>query len=496
MSNNLAINVAETQVDKNSPDSAHAPLSLSRGTPVLVIDDESSITEVLAGVLKDEGYVPHIAGSGEAGIAVFETLRPPVVFLDMWMPGKDGIETLREIKAVSSDTQVIMISGHATITNALEAMKCGAFDFVEKPFTISAITATLERALEKYRSLSGSDHNSTDRADLPEGVLDIANQAKHDSIVGDMLEKASTAPLNRQIHPGITSRSCAGKNLGQRTIKESIVLYGQCLHSGVKSGLVLEPLPLNSGIHFSHLGSVFSVPAFVSNVESTVLATTLRTPNVSAATIEHLMASLYAYRISNLLIKCNGEVPIFDGSSNVFCDAIEGVGLEEQGGEWFEVCPPEPVVFRVEGTEDEIRLEPRPEGGLFVHYELFYPEPVGKQLVEFTYSCPQSFRTEIAPARTFGFMKDVQNMHRMGLAAGGRLNNFILIGSDGIINTDLRFPDELARHKVLDAIGDLFLLGRPLSANVYARMTGHADNVEVLRLLADFVDDLRNRTDV
>jgi len=82
-------------------------------------------------------------------------------------------------------------------------------------------------------------------------------------------------------------------------------------------------------------------------------------------------------------------------------------------------------------------------------------------------------------------------MHRMGLAAGGRLNNFILIGNDGIINTDLRYPDELARHKVLDAIGDLFLLGRPLSANVYARMTGHADNVEVLRLLADFVDDLR-----
>ncbi len=442
---------------------------------VLIIDDEPSIRDVLKGVLGDEGYDPCIADSGESGIAIFREQPAPVIFLDMWMPGKDGIEVLREIKAISPHSQVIMISGHATITNALEAMKCGAFDFVEKPFTIDTVTTTLERALARYRSLV--DDSLT--------TLDIAEESSIQQVLD-----SNTKTVFTKKHPGLLTKVLAGRNVGQRTIKESIVLYGQCLHSGVKSGLVLEPLPKDSGIHFSHLGSSYSVPAFVSHVESTTLATTVRTPEVTASTIEHLMACLHAYKISNLLIKCNGEVPIFDGSSSVFCDAIESVGCEEQGGEWFEIVPSEPISYTTKnGSGNEtITIEPAEE--LTFSYHLHYPEPVGEQHAHYTYTGPESFKKEISAARTFGFMKDVEQMQRLGLAAGGRLNNFILIGPEGIVNTELRYPDELSRHKILDAMGDLFLIGRPLCAKISARMTGHADNISVLRELGAKITDV------
>jgi UDP-3-O-acyl-N-acetylglucosamine deacetylase len=108
---------------------------------------------------------------------------------------------------------------------------------------------------------------------------------------------------------------------------------------------------------------------------------------------------------------------------------------------------------------------------------------VGEQEFHFKFDGPESFLKDIAPARTFGFMKDIEALQKAGLAAGGRLDNFILIGEDQVINTDLRFPDELSRHKILDIIGDLFLIGRPLRAKITARMTGHFDNIEVLKLL-------------
>src|SRR5690606_18217706 len=127
-------------------------------------------------------------------------------------------------------------------------------------------------------------------------------------------------------HPGMFSSAFAGKNRGQRTLKESTILYGQCLHSGQKSGLVLEPLPQNSGIHFGKIGDSKTVPAFVDFVQSTGFATTVRSGDVSAATIEHLMSALHAYGITNLLIKCNGEIPIFDGSARDFCSIIEKIG--------------------------------------------------------------------------------------------------------------------------------------------------------------------------
>jgi len=122
-----------------------------------------------------------------------------------------------------------------------------------------------------------------------------------------------------------------------------------------------------------------------------------------------------------------------------------------------------------------------------VAYELNYPPPIGRQFFEITLDSVEQFKQEIAPARTFGFLKDVERLQRAGLAAGGRLDNFILIGADNIVNTELRFPEELARHKILDIVGDLYLFGRPLRGRVRARMSGHSDNVRILERLRELV---------
>jgi UDP-3-O-acyl-N-acetylglucosamine deacetylase len=112
---------------------------------------------------------------------------------------------------------------------------------------------------------------------------------------------------------------------------------------------------------------------------------------------------------------------------------------------------------------------------------LRYPEPVGEQEHRYVYQGPEHFKAEIAPARTFGFLRDIEKLQTMGLAGGGKLNNCILIGDDKILNTDLRYPNEFARHKILDILGDFYLLGRPIRGAISAVMTGHSDNIALLR---------------
>jgi UDP-3-O-acyl-N-acetylglucosamine deacetylase len=116
-----------------------------------------------------------------------------------------------------------------------------------------------------------------------------------------------------------------------------------------------------------------------------------------------------------------------------------------------------------------------------VSYLLRYPPPVGEQYFEFSLSSYEAYRSEIAPARTFGFLKDVKMLNELGLGSGGRLDNFILVGEDEVVNTELRFPDEFVRHKILDIIGDLYLLGFSVRGKVTAKLTGHRDNIAILR---------------
>jgi UDP-3-O-acyl N-acetylglucosamine deacetylase len=177
-------------------------------------------------------------------------------------------------------------------------------------------------------------------------------------------------------------------------------------------------------------------------------------------------------------VKIEGEIPILDGSALEFCQLIEEAGIEEQVGNWSEIVIEKPYGVEVEGGE-WITIEPADTFG--VRYILNYPKPVGKQEYTYISQGPQSFKSEIAPARTFGFVRDIEKLEKMGLVNGGRLSNCILIDDEKIINTDLRYKEELARHKILDIIGDFYLLGRPIRGMITAHMTGHRDNIALLR---------------
>jgi UDP-3-O-acyl N-acetylglucosamine deacetylase len=354
-----------------------------------------------------------------------------------------------------------MISGHATISTAVAATRLGAMDFLEKPLDLSGTIQLVRRVLNQ--------------AETP--VSD--NEPRWEAI-----EPASVGPLRESvtINPVVfTKQTLRGRAMPQKTLAHAAILYGQGLHSGRKSGLILEPLPPNSGIHFVGVSETTVVPAHVDFVESTGFATTVRLGQTQAGTIEHLMSALCAYGISNVLIKCNGEVPVMDGSAREFCRLFEEVGLTEQDGEWYEIDIKK--VIEVGDGKESIRIEPADE--FSVDYTLRYPEPVGEQQFSFTLTDSASYRDQISAARTFSFVKDVGHLQRQGLALGGRFDNFLLIGTEGAINDEWRYPNEPVRHKVLDAIGDLFLLGRRLRGKVTARMTGHSDNIAILKKVRD-----------
>lgn len=424
---------------------------------VLVVDDEASIRRSLEGILRDEGISVIEAADGAGAISMLIQHKPSLVLLDIWMPGIDGLETLKKIKEISPHTPVVMISGHATISTAVAATRLGAADFLEKPLGLTTTIEVVRRVLEQSKN-THSDQTPTWETIEP-------------STVGPLRQSMS---LNSIVFSHQTMR---GALRPQRTIAHAAILYGQGLHSGRKSGLILEPLPANSGIHFVGVSETTTVPAHVDFVESTGFATTVRLGHTQAGTIEHLMSALCAYGISNLLIKCNSEVPVMDGSALEFCKLFDNVGLTEQDGEWYEIAIQEPV--HIGNGKEWIRIEPADT--LSIEYTLRYPEPVGEQQFTFTLKDAASYRAEIAPSRTFSFVKDVGHLQKQGLALGGRFDNFLLIGTEGAINDAWRFPNEPVRHKILDAIGDLYLLGRPLRGKVTACMTGHSDNITLLK---------------
>lgn len=410
---------------------------------VLVVDDEREIRSSLRGVLEDEGLRVLEAADGNQALDLLRSDPAELVLVDVWMPELDGIELLRHLQELPNRPQVVMISGHGNIETAVQATKLGAFDFIEKPFSIDALLHTVNRALED-RSRGGSDGGPA--------------------------------------RTGEEQRTSAGRfsERRERTIGRSVIASGHGLHTGVKSGLILHPLPPGRGIVFTNLSSASSVPAHLDYVESTGYATTLHRGDVTVGTIEHLLASFHAYGITNVMVKVQAEVPAMDGSALEFCKLIENAGIEEQDEPVDDIHVSEPIVVKGQG-EESIALEPADD--FSVNYTLCYPEPIGTQEYAFELRGPESFRDQIAPARTFGFVKDMKAMASMGLASGGRLDNCILIDEEKVVNTSLRFPEELARHKILDIMGDLYLLGRPIRGRVVARMTGHSDNIALLRAL-------------
>ncbi len=270
----------------------------------------------------------------------------------------------------------------------------------------------------------------------------------------------------------------------QRTLKRSMVLCGSGLHSGIKTGLILQPMPPGSGIIFGDISTGKTIPARLENVQSTDYATRLRKDRVSVGTIEHIMATLHMYRITNLLIKIGDEAPVMDGSAKDFCSLIEDGEFEDQDGFYEEIVIDKNYTFgNKEQGEPYISIEP--SDSFSVSYHMEYPEPIGIQNYTYEFKGGESFKKEIAPARTFGFMEEVAQLTKMGYASGGKLDNFILLGDKKVLNTKLRFKDEFPRHKILDILGDFYLLGKPIRGHVKAYRSGHTQNIGLLQNIQD-----------
>jgi UDP-3-O-acyl N-acetylglucosamine deacetylase len=419
---------------------------------ILVVDDEDKVRESVREVLGDEGYRVVDTADGTRVLDLIEQEKPELVLLDIWMPQIDGIDLLKQIKSQQPTINVVMMSGHGNIHTAVAATKSGAFDFLEKPLSLDALLLTAQRALGHYAPGRSSELHGNGSRKAKAGKRS-PTVAKHET-------------------------SCPAPK--QRTLKKSVVTSGQGLHSGMKTGLILHPLPPDSGILFSGISGDVRVPAHLDYVGSTGYATSLRAKGFAVGTVEHLLATLHSYGITNLLIKVHGEIPILDGSALEFCNLIDEAGVQDESEEWAEIVVDRPYQVGTPGGES-IRIEP---ADMFsVRYILNYPKPVGIQEHAYTYRNAAYFKEEIAPARTFGFLKDIEQLQQAGLVNGGKLNNCILIDDEKIINTDLRFPNELARHKVLDTIGDFYLLGKPIRGAITAHMTGHSDNIALLREL-------------
>ncbi|HEX7408036.1 MAG TPA: UDP-3-O-acyl-N-acetylglucosamine deacetylase [Candidatus Binatia bacterium] len=421
---------------------------------VLVVDDEAQIRTSLRGILAEEGLRVLEAEDGRQALDMIHREHPELVILDIWMPEMDGLQLLQQLHGATPSPEVVMISGHGNIETAVKATKLGAFDFIEKPFSLDGLLRVVKRALDHHAAVL----RRSETAGVPSDA--VAADARLD---GSELQPQPALRTHRW---------------SERTIGRSVVASGQGLHSGVKTGLILQPLPPGSGILFTSLSTDDTVPAQLEWVDSTGYATTLHRNGMSAKTVEHLMATLHAYRITNLLVKMQGEVPIMDGSAVEFCRLIDGAGVIDQGGAVEEIVVDRRIMV---GKEDGESIVIEPADCFGVAYTLLYPHPVGLQQYTYIHTGPESFREEIAPARTFGFLRDMKQLATMGLASGGRLDNCVLIDDEKVVNTALRFPDEFARHKILDIMGDAYLLGRPLRGMITARMTGHSDNIALLR---------------
>jgi UDP-3-O-acyl N-acetylglucosamine deacetylase len=430
---------------------------------VLIVDDEERVVQSIAGVLEDEGFRVVSARSGEEAIGAFQRENPDVTLLDIWMPGMDGIEVLKRIKGMVPDCQVIMISGHATISMAMAAVKLGAFDFIEKPISLDVLLMTIRRALDRQEELPVGEPFR----EVPSEKVDFSS-----SLMPPLLE----TPLPKEsLKKKSTSLTL------QRTIKKSVVLYGTGLHSGMKTGLLLQPLPPHSGILFGSISNDEVVPAHLDYVQTTEFATSLKKGRAIAKTIEHLMAVLHAYRITNLMVKLIEEIPIMDGSALEFCKIIEEAGIEEQEERANEIV----IDRKFEVVHKNKSLIVEPAETFSIRYFLAYPSPIGQQTLDFVLGGEEAFREQIAPARTFGFLKDMEMLERMGMGSGGRLHNFILVDDEKVVNTELRFSDEFVRHKILDLIGDFYLLNRPVRGQVTAHLTGHTENIAMMKKIQE-----------
>jgi len=268
----------------------------------------------------------------------------------------------------------------------------------------------------------------------------------------------------------------------QQTLKRQISCAGIGLHSGQKVTLTLKPAPADSGIRFRRTDLGVEIPASVDNVSAVQYATILGRDGATVETVEHLLAALVASGIDNVVVELSQrEVPIMDGSSAPFLFLLQEAGVKRQSAarKYLKVLKPLQI------ASGDKRIAVYPSDHFKVSYTISFDHPLLRHQTRTERITEQSFTEHIASARTFGFLKEVEWLRQQGLALGGSLENAIVIGDTGVLNA-LRFDDEFVRHKILDVVGDLALVGYPIVGHVVAHRAGHALHTQLAsQILAD-----------
>ncbi|MCX7794455.1 MAG: UDP-3-O-acyl-N-acetylglucosamine deacetylase [Thermodesulfovibrionales bacterium] len=267
----------------------------------------------------------------------------------------------------------------------------------------------------------------------------------------------------------------------QRTIKNEVYFEGIGLHSGRYAKVRLKPAPRDHGIIFYRKDRGVYIKATIQHVIDTAFATTIGIDGVRIRTVEHLLATLSGLNIDNILIEIEGsEIPAMDGSALKFVELILKAGIVNQGkrAPYFELK--KPLLYEEPG----IKIMALPYRGRRFTYNLELSSgPLRKQAISIDLN-EETYLNHIAPARTFGFLRDVEYLRKNGLALGGTLHNAVVIDEERILNEEgLRFPDEFARHKVLDMIGDLSLAQYPIAGHIISWKSGHSSNIKFLKKL-------------
>jgi UDP-3-O-[3-hydroxymyristoyl] N-acetylglucosamine deacetylase len=276
----------------------------------------------------------------------------------------------------------------------------------------------------------------------------------------------------------------------QRTLKNVIGATGVGLHTGKKVYLTLRPAPVNTGIVFRRvdLDPIAEIPAALDRVSDTRLSTTIEHKGVRVSTVEHLMSAFAGLHIDNAIVELDeDEVPIMDGSAGIFVFLIQSAGIEMQSApkQFIRISKP----IEINDGDKWARFEPF--DGFKVSFSIDFEHPsMQSSAQEATIDLSEiSFAKEVSRARTFGFLQDVEALQEAGLARGGSLDNAIVMDDFRVINDDgLRYGDEFVKHKILDAIGDLYLLGCPLIGSFCAHKSGHGLNNRLLRELNERQD--------
>ena len=275
----------------------------------------------------------------------------------------------------------------------------------------------------------------------------------------------------------------------QRTLRRSVSCTGIGLHSGRKVTLRLKPAPADYGIRFKRLDlDGLEVPAVADRIAGISYATGLAQDAASVGTVEHLLAALVGLGIDNVSVELDqAEVPIMDGSAASFVYLVHEAGVRALKAPRRFLKVVRPIAL----SNGNKRIAVYASDHFKVTYSISFDHPLLRHQSRTQHVTEETFQEEIAPARTFGFLKEVEQLRRKGLALGGSLDNAIVLGETGFLNNTLRFEDEFVRHKILDVIGDLALVGHPIIGHVVAHRGGHALHAGFARKILEETDAWR-----